>query len=223
MASSDISTEHTLSSLIPLVELCQLHDLPLTQEKLKQFEHYLELLLRFNRSMNLIGPMDAHDVVEELLCDSIMPTTQAPPTGTILDIGTGAGLPGIPLKILYPESAITLVEPRKKRASFLRIVVSKLSLDNAEILNARLEDTENLGHDYVISKAFQPPQTWIETALGVLSPTGKIACMTRASVQPELDAHAASLGLQQSHAIPGYTTTRDGVDDRTTYIYTRTP
>ncbi len=209
----------TLSSLDPLVSVCQAHDLPLDKAALERFERYLELLLRFNKSMNLIGPLQAEDIVKELLCDSIMPAAAHPPTGTILDIGSGAGLPGIPLKILYPELPITLVEPRKKRASFLRIVTQKLDLSDVEILNARLEQVQDLGHDYVISKAFQPPQTWLATAAEVSAAGGLIVCMTRAREQPALDARAHELGLTPLASLPSPIITHDGVDDRTIYIY----
>lgn len=209
----------TLSSLTPLVTLCEERKLPLTDRALKRFEHYLELLLRFNKSMNLIGPMQAEGIVEELLCDSLMPAAARAPKGSILDIGSGAGLPGIPLKILYPELPITLVEPRKKRASFLKIVIKKLALRDIEILNARLEHVSDLGHDYVISKAFQPPLTWIETAKEICAPEGVIVCMTRAIEQPALDARALILGLERVVAMPSAITTHDGIDDRMIYIY----
>lgn len=218
----------TLSSLLPLVELCEAHQLPLDEHKLKQFEHYLELLLRFNKSMNLIGPLSAHQIVEELLCDSLMPVTGVPPTGPILDIGSGAGLPGIPIKILYPECPITLVEPRKKRASFLRIVIAKLSMEMCEIMNMRHEDARDLGHDYVISKAFQPPLQWIETAAAVASTRGKIVCMTRSSSQPELDARAEELGFVRCATVESPPLEREleapkgeAPEDRVTYIYER--
>lgn len=217
----------TLSSLLPLVELCETHELPLDDQKIKQFERYLELLLRFNKSMNLIGPLSAHQIVEELLCDSLMPVTGAAPSGPILDIGSGAGLPGIPIKILYPKCPITLVEPRKKRASFLRIVVAKLGLEQCEIMNMRHEDARDLGHDYVISKAFQPPLQWIETAASVTSPHGKIVCMTRSSLQPDLDARAHELGFVRHATVESPPLARetdgDAPEDRVTYIYERSP
>mgnify|MGYP004260322379 CR=1 FL=1 len=66
----------------------------------------------------------------------------------------------------------------------LRIVIAKLSMEMCEIMNMRHEDARDLGHDYVISKAFQPPLQWIETAAAVASTRGKIVCMTRSSSQP---------------------------------------
>lgn len=212
-----------LSSLQPLATLCDERSLPLNDAAISRFERYLELLLRFNKSMNLIGPMQAEGIVKELLCDSIMPAAARPPTGPILDVGSGAGLPGIPLKILYPELPITLVEPRKKRASFLRIVVKKLELKDVEVLNERLENVQDLGHDYVISKAFQPPKIWVETATSICSPRGVIVCMTRAREQPELDERAIELGLRQVCALPSSMVTHDGVDDRMIYIYQSSP
>ena len=210
-----------LSSLEPLVALCQSEALPLDELAISRFERYLALLLRFSRSMNLIGPMAPKDVVRELLCDSVLAAVARAPEGAILDVGSGAGLPGLPLKILYPQHPLTLVEPRRKRASFLQIATRKLKLKQVEVLHTRLEHASDLGHDYVISKAFQPPQVWLETALKLIRPGGVIVCMTRELEQPALDERAGALGLARLSAHSSQLSTHEGVVDRAVYVYER--
>src|SRR5690606_23507115 len=112
----------------PLARFCRAHDLPWDADVEHNFERYLALLLQFNQGSNLIGPMSPEAVVRELLVDSLAAAAAARPGGPILDVGTGAGLPGLPLKFVFPELPITLVEPRRKRATFLRIVATRLEL-----------------------------------------------------------------------------------------------
>lgn len=160
-----------------LAEFCRRHDLPWTDQSQQRFVDYLELLEQFNNAMNLIGPLKRRQIVRELLIDSVAPAVLAPPAGSILDIGSGAGLPGIPLKILYPALPTTLVEPRKKRSTFLRIVANRLAFEDVTVVPGRIEDADVPFHDYVISKAFRPPADWIDTAADYVAPGGLIVCL----------------------------------------------
>jgi 16S rRNA (guanine527-N7)-methyltransferase len=125
--------------------------------------------------------------------------------GEILDVGTGAGLPGIPLKLLFPELPITLVEPRAKRTTFLKIAVERLGLSRVTIARCRLEELEPGRYDYVISKAFRAPLTWLELAEERVAAGGTIVCLTRPEVRGDLVERAESLQLRL----------RDACDDTT--------
>src|SRR5690606_18108102 len=97
------------------------------------------------------GPLDEERALRELILDSLTAAQAMRPHGRILDIGSGAGLPGLPLKILCPECPITLIEPRQKRANFMRIAVNRLGLRDVTVIDARLEAVPVDPHDYVIS------------------------------------------------------------------------
>ena len=178
-----------------LQTFCEAQGLPWSERAAEAFEGYLALLLKFNKSMNLIGPMDAAEIQAKLFVDSLTSAATYAPSGAILDIGTGAGFPGIPLKIIYPDLPITLVEPRKKRVQFMRIAVNRLGLDDVEIHEARLEELDLAPHDYVISKAFRNPDVWLELAAPLRSDDGVIVAMHGPS--PELSDAAAELGLKR--------------------------
>src|SRR5690554_1378718 len=138
-------------------QFCAAKGLPASARSLERLEQYVGLLLQFNEAMNLIGPMDRQEVIDELFIDSLVAAEARAPAGPILDVGTGAGLPGLVLKIVFEDLPITLVEPRRKRATFLKIVAHRLGLSDVSIRNERIEEVEGAAFDYVISKAFQPP------------------------------------------------------------------
>jgi len=93
---------------------------PLTKRERGLFCKYLELLIKWNKSQRLIGSAAPHWIVENLFLDSLLFLKVFPsPPSTLLDLGAGAGLPGIPLKIVLGEVELVLVESRQKRVSFL--------------------------------------------------------------------------------------------------------
>lgn len=106
---------------------------------------YLDLLLSWNRKYNLIGTQDKTRAFHHLLADSLfladilkaMPWTKHP---TVLDIGAGAGIPGIPLRILWSQGTYLMLEPRQKRAAFIHYCLAKLELKDTTVLDQRLEE-----------------------------------------------------------------------------------
>lgn len=161
-----------------IADFCADQDLPWSETIATSLEQYVDLLLHFNQSMNLIGPFDRDQILTSLIADSVTAAAAFEPFGAILDVGSGAGLPGVVLAILYPEVAVTLVEPRKKRANFLRIVKQRLALSHVEVFEARIEALDpDRRFDYAISKAFRPPQEWIEEGEKWLTERGVLVCM----------------------------------------------
>ena len=183
----------------PLRDFCTTNAIPWNADRADQFTEYLDLLLQFNDSMNLIGPMSRSEIVDTLLIDSLAAAVLRPPDGPILDVGTGAGLPGIPLQIAYPGCPTTLVEPRKKRHTFLKIARQRLGLDDLTLERARLEelDPAELGRfDYVISKAFRAPSEWVDLAARWRADDDAIVCLTRPAERPAIAEAAAEHDLQ---------------------------
>ena len=111
----------------------------LNEEQMNQFEKYMQLLVEWNEKMNLTAITQEEEVWEKHIYDSIMPFSNIK-FETMCDIGSGAGFPGIPVKIAFPHVHMTLVEPLQKRCLFLNEVKTQLNLDNLDILNVRAED-----------------------------------------------------------------------------------
>jgi 16S rRNA (guanine527-N7)-methyltransferase len=113
----------------------------LTDPELESFQKYRELMIKWQRVQRLIGSVDPVWISESLLIDSLLFLRVLPPdVRSIADLGSGAGLPGIPLKIVRPEIDITLIESRERRASFLSTVVRELHLERIWVANSRGED-----------------------------------------------------------------------------------
>ena len=181
--------------LQPIADFCTAHELPWGERSAEKMARYLDLLMQFNEAMNLIGPMGREAVVEELLLDSVAAAAARRPRGPILDVGTGAGLPGIPLKILFSGVPLTLVEPRRKRSTFLKIATHRLDLDEVTIFRGRIEEFDQTGFDTVISKAFQAPTVWLHTARPFVAPGGAVICMARCRDKPAIEKLAAELEM----------------------------
>jgi 16S rRNA (guanine527-N7)-methyltransferase len=118
-----------------------------TASQLDSLRRYGALILKWNRTYNLLGATTARAMLEEHLLDSlaVVPTLSRwlPTVGsTIVDVGTGAGLPGIVLSVMLPEARLVLVEPVGKKAAFLRQVVAECALRTVEVHAARIEDVD---------------------------------------------------------------------------------
>ena len=173
----------------------------------ERLKTYVELLLAHNRVTDLIGPMDEARVWRELITDSLLPVSalgEAPP-GPLLDLGSGAGLPGVPLACAFPSLPIHLIEPRQKRATFLKIATRKLGLSCVKVHEARMEDVPGLRGEAgtVAAKAFQMPPQLVETGAAWLRPGGLLfVYASRDSWSPEAVDSAARLGYTEIGRAP---------------------
>jgi 16S rRNA (guanine527-N7)-methyltransferase len=109
------------------------------------FEH-ISLMLDWNQRCNLTRITDHREIIEKHLLDSLIPARWLPQAGPAMDIGTGPGFPGIPLKILHPELNMLLLESNRKKASFLKVLLSRLPLEKVQVLESRWEDLVRTGH-----------------------------------------------------------------------------
>ncbi|MEG0314589.1 MAG: 16S rRNA (guanine(527)-N(7))-methyltransferase RsmG [Erysipelotrichaceae bacterium] len=116
------------------------HGIVLSDLQLLQFDNYAKLLIEWNNKMNLTAILDLEDIYEKHFLDSILPSFYYKIEGKLCDVGAGAGFPSLPLKIIYPELEVTIVEPLGKRCLFLNEVVKQLKLNNVTIANERSED-----------------------------------------------------------------------------------
>ena len=118
------------------------NDILLTDEQASQFKEYYEMLIETNKVMNLTAVTEFEDVVRKHFIDSVMIKGKysVEKIRSVVDIGTGAGFPGIPLKIVYPHISLTLVDSLGKRVRFLQDVVDRLKLTDTVAVHSRSED-----------------------------------------------------------------------------------
>lgn len=114
----------------------------LTEKQKQQFYRYYELLVEWNKVMNLTGITEYTEVNEKHFVDSLSVTKVIglEKVKSMIDIGTGAGFPGIPLKIVYPHLQVVLLDSLKKRIHFLDTVIAELGIENIQTLHGRAED-----------------------------------------------------------------------------------
>lgn len=113
----------------------------LSEKARAQLAKYLKLLIEWNKIYRLVGSSDPLFIVERLILDSLLFLRVLPRlAGSMVDIGSGAGLPGIPLKVMEPALELTMLESRRRRASFLSTVIRELSLENAVLVHGRAEE-----------------------------------------------------------------------------------
>ena len=123
------------------VEELEKININLDKDKLNKLEKYYELLVEYNKVMNLTGITDKKEVYLKHFYDSLTINKVVELNDqTLCDIGTGAGFPGLVLKIVFPNLKVTLVDALQKRINFLNDVIKELNLDNVETVHARIED-----------------------------------------------------------------------------------
>lgn len=142
-----------------------------------QLLEYLRLMDQWNRVYNLSAVRSEVDAVSIHLLDSLAITSVLPETST-LDVGSGAGLPGVPLAIARPQVRVTMVESNGKKAAFIRHAVSRLGLDNAEVIEDRVEQWQtDRRFPAIVSRAFAELAAFVRLAGRLLAPEGRLYAM----------------------------------------------
>jgi 16S rRNA (guanine527-N7)-methyltransferase len=167
---------------------------------------YLALLLRWNRTYNLTAVRDPDDMVVRHLLDSLAMHPYVQP-GALADLGTGPGLPGIPLAIVRPDLRVTLVESNGKKARFLREAVRQLGLgDRARVAESRAEALDEPGaYAQVTARALDTLVGILEVGGHLLAPSGRLLAMKGVNPVEEIAALPAgwtALGVHRL-AVPG--------------------
>ena len=142
-------------------------------ERADPLDLYLEELRRWGARTNLVGSTSPSALARHLE-DSLTAADHLPPGARVVDLGSGAGFPGIPLALRRPDLSIHLVEIRERRVNFLRHVVRKLDLRHATVLRQRIEDPPGDAYSYALLRAVAPAEESARIAVPWVSPGGEI-------------------------------------------------
>jgi 16S rRNA (guanine527-N7)-methyltransferase len=151
----------------------------LTTSKLELFWLYLQELLEWNKTFNLTGIKDPADIIIKHFVDSLTPLPYLDRSGRLLDIGSGAGFPGIPLKIGAPQLQVHIVDARRKKTSFLKHLIRTLELKGVTALHSRAEEMEQPEQPFqiIISRAFRRLEPLIKLVSPLMKPGNMLVAM----------------------------------------------
>jgi 16S rRNA (guanine527-N7)-methyltransferase len=166
---------------------------------------YLELLAKWNRSYNLTAIRSPEEMVTRHLLDSLA-VLQFVSAGRVLDVGTGAGVPGLVLAMARPAQSFVLLDSSGKKTRFVAHAAGRLGLGNVEVVRARVEEHQDAaGFGIVLSRAFSAVGEFIRLAGHLANASGRLLAMKGALPEAELEALPAGWQLLSAHrlAVPG--------------------
>jgi len=185
-------------------------DIQIDSGKMDQFAAHSLELIRWNKKTNLTAICKPLEIAVKHVLDSIIPSLMIPrDTKTLLDIGSGGGFPGIPLKILIPSLSVTLIDASLKKVSFLKHVIRSLKLEKIDAVHIRAEEMAEIAgfekkFDIITSRALTSLESFIAMALPLLSKNGMIVALKGNIEAPEINdvrrllkSCAMSVNIQQ--------------------------
>lgn len=179
----------------------------LSEKQLNQFLTYYELLIEKNKVMNLTTITEFEEVLKKHFIDSLslVKVCDLVENFSVIDVGTGAGFPGIPLKIVFPNLKVTLLDSLKKRVFFLQEVIEKLELDDIDVIHGRAEDFARPGFlresfDLCLSRAVANLSTLAEYCLPYVKVGGKFISYKSGKTTVKLEDKQTEI-MQAEHAI----------------------
>jgi 16S rRNA (guanine527-N7)-methyltransferase len=175
-------------------------------DSLAKAQRYVELLASDGVTRGLIGPRETSRLWDRHLVNCALAADLVPERGELVDIGSGAGLPGIVLAMLRPRLHVVLLEPLLRRAVFLQECVSALDLPNATVVRARAEEKAAAGisADMATARAVAPLDRLVGWAAGLLRPGGQLLAIKGQSAEAELEAAEpvlSRLGVQSAEVL----------------------
>lgn len=189
-----------------MIELLESYPfIKIDENQKNQLVSYMELTLKANESFNLTANDTKESFMIKNIIDSLLIVKNLDLDGkNILDLGSGAGLPGIPLAIYYKNTNFTLLEPLTKRANFLKEIAQKLGLKNVKVVNERAEifiKNARESYDFVTSRAVSRLNILLELSIPFLKVGGKLIAYKGINYQEEINESKNALDLLSSKII----------------------
>lgn len=182
-----MTTERMASALLDF-------DLLATPKQLSQLLSYLTILLRWNEKMNLTAVRDPEEIVYRHFCESMFAAKSVPiEFGRLADVGSGAGLPGLPLKIVRPELEVFLIESSMKKAAFLLEVIRELGLTKTKVVVKRFEEigAELVPLDFLCARALGEFDLFLRWAASDVVAARKVVLWVGGRDMEALQKHSA--------------------------------
>jgi len=174
-------------------------DIIITEHQLTQLRKYYELLVEWNKVMNLTGITEENEVYLKHFYDSltISKVINLKEISSLADVGTGAGFPGMVIKILFPQIKVVLIDSLQKRINFLNEVINQLELDGIEAIHCRIEEyaiKNREKYDVVVARAVAQLNILLEYCVPIVKLDGYFIAM-KANTKEEIDNASNALNL----------------------------
>ncbi len=156
--------------------------------QIKLARAYADMLAQDSDELGLLGPRELDKIWSRHILNSAVVAELVRPGQIVADVGSGAGLPGLPMAIVAPETRFVLIEPMDRRSSWLQEVVAELNLDNVEVIRARAEDLEPGQFDVVTARAVAALDKLLRLCVPLLKPGGRVIALKGSKAPEEIEA-----------------------------------
>lgn len=177
-----------------IINGARVFDINLGLKEVGQFSIHAGELVKWNLKINLTSITDPFEVAVKHFIDSIAPAGIIPAGASMLDMGSGGGFPGIPLKVVIPSLSVSLADSSRKKITFLKHVIRTIGLEDIEAVQGRAEELANGAKmfDVIICRAFSSLEMFVGSALPLLAPNGIIISLKGKINPEEIEAVRAS-------------------------------
>lgn len=181
-----------------MLDISTQNSIMLHEEQINHFYNYMNLLLEWNEKINLTAITEPDEIIEKHFIDSLTILQFIKENRNIIDVGTGAGFPGLPLAIANSNISITLLDSLNKRVNFLSEVIGSLNLRNIKAIHSRAEDYALKNreiYDVAVSRAVANMSTLVEYLLPFVKVGGIVICMKGPNIEEELEKSHKAIKL----------------------------